>query len=96
MSVIPEVEVQEQVDPAIFKIREERKLAEAVRDYAEKLEQYEKASAGFNDSCVALRGIVAPDTSVVISGGYGRFHGQNFLLTVNADGNFNVNPVEVI
>jgi hypothetical protein len=94
--VSEEVVVEEQVDPAVLQIRKERKLAEAVRDYLEKMEQFEKASTGLNESCQALRGVVEPNTSVVVGGGYGKLHGKYFLLVVNSDGNFRVDPVEVI
>lgn len=94
--VIPEVVVEEQVDDAVSKIREERKLAETVRDYVNKSEHFEKARSDFNEICVTLRDIVKPNTCVVCSGGYGSFHGKHFLLIVSEAGNFNVKPIEVI
>ncbi len=93
-----EVVVEEQVDPAVLKIREERKLAKAVRDYLDAKEVFEEASMGLQKICDDLRGIVAPDTVVVVSGGYGKYHGKNFLLTSEKDivRGFDVKPVEVI
>lgn len=98
MSVIPEVAVEEQVDPAILKIREERKLAEAVREYLEEVERFEDARGKRDAKLQALRLLTdgKPNATLVVSGGYGKYHGKNFLLTVNDEGNFQVKPVEVI
>ena len=84
-------EVENPVDPMLLKIRAQRQVSEAVREYVEALKRYENASIAFNESCQAVRDIAKPGTNVVVRLEYGK----HVMLSRNEDG-FTVEPIEVI
>lgn len=92
------VEPVEPLSPERVKIREDRELAEAVRDYLEEVERFEDARVKRDAKMQALRLLTddKPNATLVVSGGYGKYYGKTFLLTVRDSGNFQVSPVEVI
>lgn len=87
-----EVVVEEPVDPMMVKIRAEMEMSSAVRVYVDAKERYESAIQNLNESVRDVRKIIKPNTRIVIR----LYYGKHYLLTSDDEGNFEVDPVDVI
>ena len=79
-------------DPMMTEIRAQLKIKAAVRDYIQAAEDFGRASLAFSKSCQAVRDVIEPDARFILRVGYNKHH----LVTTDSDGNFNVEPIEVI
>lgn len=90
-----EVVIEEAVeveDPIRVRVREQMKISSAVSEYIDAKERLERASKIFSESCNDVRDMVSPNTTLVVRVMYGK----HYLLTSDHEGNFDVNPIEVI
>lgn len=79
-------------DPMLVEIRAQMKTTGAVRKYLLSVENFERASKEFNESCIELRACIKPSTTFVVRSQYHKHH----LVTTDAECNFSVEPIEVI
>lgn len=89
--VVVESPVIENPDQELIdRVYEKLEIGSAVRSYLRDVEQFERASKNFGESCQALRTKLKPNSRFV----YRTEYGIMYLVTSDSEGNFNVESVD--
>lgn len=78
-------------NPILVKARLDVKIADAVREYINAQEKFERIQTAYAESCQAIRDTVPPGTKIVVRVGYSKHY-----MLVRDEVGFTVEPVEVI